>query len=146
MSLPPQFSAKDVVPSSKSTTAGPGVPSAALGSRSLKNKPVTKSTETASPIPSDKPAPPGAEPKLMPEAEAARKGGMMARIPAAPEGVLPEKPDPRTSYQVKPGSDDSSSLIKIGPASVSPKIGASGIDTGTKETQAMAPAKPKETK
>ena len=81
--------------------------------------------------PKDKPGEPGEEPKLMPEAESARDGGMMARIPPTPEGVLPETPDPRASYQVKP-SDDSSPLIKVGPSAPNPTPGASGIDVGEK--------------
>lgn len=139
-------------------TKGPGGSSAALGSRSLKSvpgKPAKPSNSRSGQppveappgqIPDGKPAAPGAEPKLMPEAEAARKGGIMARVEPAPPGVLAEQPDPRTSYQVKPGTDDSSPLIKIGPASASPKPAASGIDTGSQpkaEPKAIPPtAKP----
>lgn len=80
----------------------------------------------------------------MPEAEAARKGGMMARVAPAPPGILAETPDPRTSYQVKPGTDDSSALIKIGPAKASPKPAASGIDTGPQGAEKPTVAAPAE--
>jgi hypothetical protein len=125
---------------------GPGIPSASLGSRAKKSN-IINARSGQSPvespegqIPSDKPAPPGSEPKLMPEAEEARKGGMMARIPPAPPGVLPESPDPRASYQVKP-TDDSSALIKVGPSAPSPKPSLSGIDVGSqsKEPQSKEP-------
>lgn len=52
----------------------------------------------------------------------------MARIPPAPDGVLAEKPDPRASYQVGPG-DDNSPLIKVSASKGAPTPAASGIDT-----------------
>jgi hypothetical protein len=129
MAFPPKKST--VVPTK---TASPARSAPALGNRPQKKNPnAPKGAEAVNPrsgvppaqspdpeIPSDKPAAPGAEPKLMPEAEQARKGGMMARISPAPTGVLPEQPDGRTSYQVKP-TDDTSPLIKIGPSKASPK-------------------------
>ena len=68
----------------------------------------------------------------MPEAEDARKGGIMARVAPAPPGVLAEAPDPRASYQVGP-SDDNSPLIKLTSSKAAPKPAASGIDVGGKE-------------
>jgi hypothetical protein len=79
-------------------------------------------------IPSGKPGKPGEEPILHPEAEEAREGGIMARIPPAPEGVLAEKVDPRASYQVGPEGDNSP-LIQVSAAKGSPTPAASGIDT-----------------
>jgi hypothetical protein len=82
-----------------------------------------------------------AEPKLSPEAEAARVGGMMARLPAAPPGVLAEKPDPRASYQTS-DKDMSSPLINItqlaSAAGAAPKPTSSGIDTGGKAAEPKA--------
>jgi hypothetical protein len=146
MAFPPK---KKAVPAKIPVKAAP----AAGGSKALKATPVQTSKTPLNarsgqppveqppvPVPSDKPASPGAEPTLSPEADAARKGGIMARIAPAPPGVLPEQPDGRTSYQVKPGTDDSSALIKIGPAKSSPKPESSGIDTGLKQTPTTSTA------
>ena len=89
-------------------------------------------------IPSGKPGKPGEEPVLHPEAEEAREGGIMARIPPAPEGVLAEKPDPRASYQVGP-EGDSSPLIQVSPAKGSPTPAASGIDAEDAKTAKPTP-------
>lgn len=150
MGFPPKKST--VVPTKK---ASPTRSAPALGNRPLKKNPNapggadTANGRTGQPpvqppkpeVTSDKPAAPGAEPKLMPEAEQARKGGMMARIAPAPPGTLPETPDPRTSYQVKP-NDDTSPLIKIGPQKASPKPAASGIDAGPQSAKPEAKAIP----
>lgn len=93
-------------------------------------------------IPSGKPGKPGEEPILHPEAEEAREGGIMARIPPAPEGVLAEKPDPRASYQVGPEGDNSP-LIQVSAAKGSPTPSASGIDTEDVKSAEPIPGKGK---
>jgi hypothetical protein len=93
-------------------------------------------------VPSGKPAKPGEEPKLHPEAEDAREGGIMARIPPAPEGVLAEKPDPRASYQVGPEGDNSP-LISVTATKGAPVPSASGIDTEDVKSEKPTPGEDK---
>ena len=93
-------------------------------------------------IPSGKPGKPGEEPILHPEAEEAREGGIMARIPPAPEGVLAEKPDPRASYQVGPEGDNSP-LISVTATRGAPTPSASGIDTEDAKTAEPKPGEEK---
>lgn len=93
-------------------------------------------------VPSGQPGKPGEEPILQTEAEEAREGGIMARIPPAPEGVLAEKPDPRASYQVGPEGDNSP-LIQVSAAKGSPTPAASGIDTEDVKSSEPTPGKDK---
>jgi hypothetical protein len=116
-------------------TKSPAKAGQSLNSRS-KQPPVE---QPPAPVPDGKPSKPGAEPVLQTEAEDARAGGIMARIPPAPEGVLAEKPDPRASYQVGP-SDDNSPLIKVSASKGAPTPSASGIDTEDAEPAEGKPA------